>query len=386
MPIVADIPKIDIRPAIEIRERFESRLNRDFSSSADDARTEFLTRLRPSLEAKIGSAGTLTFQYQASLSAFRLAGKSASLESQDLSVAQIRISLPEGSLTAGRQRINVGSERLIGSLDWANVPRSYDGFRIQMGAIDAFAFRVGVALPKPENADVYGATYRHAAGEALLVYKSDETGSGRVRHFTLSQSGKLSAGKAALDYETALQWGTSAGKDHRAWAAHVGASYQPGTGRRAYAELNLASGGHRSDKSETFDNLYPTNHKFYGSMDMQGWKNVTEFAAGYQHALDARSALHLHGHAFRLMDAKDAWYGAGGAPNKGINGVFKDATGAAGKDVGFELDFEGTHKVDASTTLAAGIGMFTPGKFIRSLNGGSADRQTWFFLQFSRKY
>lgn len=385
MLFMSDAQAVDTKFTLEIRERYERRLNKDFLTSAADNRSDLYSRFRPTLETKFGKNGTFVLQYQFSYDAARTPAKKFSTENQDVNQAYLKIAVPNGSFTAGRQKINIGSERLIGSLEWVNVPRSYDGFRFQQGAFDVFAAKVGVAMPKPENAEIVGLTYKSDLGQTLAVYKNDESASGKTHIWTIDHSNKLTFGNTDFDYDIAAQGGKVTGKDHSAWAAHGAVTFRKSKTQRAYVELNAASGGHSATKSETFDNLYPTNHKFYGSMDMQGWKNMVEFAAGWQQSLNAKTDLHLHAHLFRLMDAKDAWYGAGGAPNKGPSGVYKDATGASGKEVGTELDLEFAYRHDATTTLNFGIGSFNPGKFIKAKNGGSADSQTWFFLMLSKK-
>ncbi len=383
--LLPDLPVIDFKFSFEIRERFERRLDRDFLESNEDNRSDLFTRIRPGFELRQGKHWSAVVQLQYAHAKAWKPGPDTVLENRDARDAYIRHSSPGGVWTIGRQKISASSERLIGPLEWINVGRSFDAVRFQSSEWDVFAGKLGVAVPRPRDAELGAAVRNWRAGQTMLVFKKDNVTGGDLEIWTLDHSQKGAKGMVDFDYDVALQGGKNKGLDHEAWAAHGALGFRPDKTNRLYLELNAASGGAGTHKSETFDNLYPTNHKFYGSMDLQGWRNMQELALGWQRKLSAKADLHLHAHAFRLMDAKDAWYGAGGAANKRVGGVYLDPTGAAGKDVGFEVDLEGTLRLDARTTLQLGIGVFVPGKFVERMNGGSADRQKWLFLQVMRK-
>lgn len=386
MYLADDATPIQTKFTIEIRERFERRLDRDFLESNSDNRSDFFTRIRPGVTVTYGKNFSAYAEYQFAHTLGITPGDKSWTTNSDARELYVRYKGPEATVTVGRQKAVMGGERLVGMGEWTNVGRSYDGIRLQNKEWDLLLAKIGVSVPKPRNAElaVAGRTWR--AGQTLAIYKGDNVAAGDVRIYTLDHSQKIARDNWDFDYDVAAQFSRNTGKDHEAWAAHFGAGYRHDAKNRIYLDLNAASGGSSSTKSETFDNLFPTNHKFYGSMDMQGWKNMTEVALGWQHKLDAKSDLHLHGHWFRLMDAKDAWYSAGGSPNRRVGGVFRDPTGAAGKEVGFELDLEATHRFDPSTSIQAGIGVFEPGKFVQRMNGGDADRQIWFYLQIMKRF
>ena len=102
--------------------------------------------------------------------------------------------------------------------------------------------------------------------------------------------------------------------------------------------------------------------------------------------IDPKTDLSAHWHSFTLRDPSDAWYGVGGAPNKGVNGDFVDPSGNSGRNVGWEFDLEATFRPTKNWTINGGVGLFQPGSFVRKLNSGAADRQTWFFLQGTYKF
>src|SRR5262249_3944731 len=149
---------------------------------------------------------------------------------------------------------------------------------------------------------------------------------------TLSHWYNRKCGEWTFDVEGAVQFGRNQGKDQRAWAVHAAVWHPLGPKTKGFLECNAASGGGNADTVFTFDNLYPTNHKFYGSMDLQSWRNMNELAAGVVHQFDPKTDAKAHWHSFTLRDAADAWYGAGGAPNKGAFGDFADPTGLSGRN------------------------------------------------------
>src|SRR5262249_18285553 len=83
------------------------------------------------------------------------------------------------------------------------------------------------------------------------------------------------------DGEFAFQTGEVRGLDLTAFESHVGVGYNwfnVWGSPRLYAEYNYATGDSdpTDGKIETFQNLFPTNHKFYGYMDLFSWQNLSE--------------------------------------------------------------------------------------------------------------
>lgn len=384
MLFVPSTPAIDLKLSLDMRERYERRVNRDFLDSADDNRTDLYSRFRPTLDVRFGEM-TAVLQYQFAFDQYTTPTSDRSPQEQAVSLAYVKIPQPDGAITVGRQKIIEVNERLIGPLEWNNVARSYDGVRYQQGLWDAFYLKFGVSKPLPKNAALVGLARKGKLGQTMLVLKTDKTSAGSVNITTLNQVTKVSHGIMDCEYEAALQAGRALGKDHRAWAIHTGATWIESKTSRIYVNLNAASGGHNPNRSETFDNLYPAAHKFYGSMDMTAWKNMAEVAAGWQFTPEPKTDVHVHGHYFQLLDSKDAWYGKMGAPNKGPNGVYVDPTGKSGRQIGLELDLDVTHRLSKTSTLQFGFAELLPGSFIKKLNGGTANAQTWLYVMLSHK-
>lgn len=381
-----DNPELKVSPYLDVRIRYERRLDRDFFEPKADNRSDFLTRCRPGVKLQYGKEWSGEFQYQLAHDEILRPGLTMSDEASDLNLAFVKFKDKNYEVTFGRQKINIGSERLIGSLEWAMVGRSFDGVRVTTKNWDAFAFKVGVAAPMPRKTKIVGGTYSSSLGLSSLIFKSDDQPAFPTDHWTLSHLYQKQFGKWAYDAEAAVQAGHMSGKKLQAWALHLAATYSFNKTTKGFLEFNAASGGSNADNVYTFDNLLPTNHKFYGSMDLQAWKNMQEIAFGVEHKFDAKLSGKANYRVFSLRDASDAWYGAGGGPNSGGLGTFVDPTGTSGRDIGNEFNLEFNYKQSATTTFSGGFGIFSPGGFVKKLNGGSANTQYWFYLMTQFKF
>ncbi len=384
VPLPADKPVLDLKPTFEARLRYESRNERDFNDSVEDRRGDLLARLRPGLALKYGKDWSGAIQYQYAHDWISTKARTWTDENSNLSLGYVKFARAGNSFIAGRQKIALDSERLIGPLEWSFVARSFDGLRAQLGAMDLFAFRLGLSLPHLSDVRIMGAGYKSAGGFSSFIYKLNKVGGKGQDVSTLAHHWTGRALGLEVDAEGAVQWGRTAGKDNEAWAIHVAAALPVSVTTRAFVEVNAASGGGDKSTTRTFDNLLPTNHKFYGSMDMQGWRNMNELALGLAHRPDKASEIKISWHGFSLRDERDAWYGAGGRPNRRAGGAFTDPTGKSGRDLGWELDLDYSRSLNAQQTLAAGFGWFAPGRFVRQV-GGKQSGQPWLYLSWSYK-
>jgi len=377
----AIIDKVQIEG--EYRGRFERRVDKDFNTARDN-RTDLMHRVR--LTAKVGGkeGWSALAQYQYAFDGFWLPTKNSSDESSDLIQLYAQHNKNGQKVTLGRQRINLGSERLIGSLDWVNRSRSFDGVRFQDKNLDIFGVALAVQNARPQKVRLYGLTYTRNGQATSIIQKHDETPA-KVDITTLSQSCKTSANGVDFESEAALQFGKNGTKDQEAWAFHVAASKKIAAQDKATFEVNAASGGSSATKNRTFDNLYPTNHKFYGLLDMFAWKNMTQVALTLNHNVRKGHDLKLRVSQNWLRDNQDSWYGAGGAANGRAGGTMKDATGASGRDLGYEFDAESVWVISPKATLAAGLGLYAPGKFVGNLTG-ERKTQAFGYVQYTLKF
>lgn len=380
--LIQDDSRLHLDPTFEIRTRYERRDNRDFDANAIDSRDDLFTRVRPGLKLTYGDNWLFELQYQYSHDLAWTSTRNFSTENSDASLFYAQYKADGWKLTAGRQRIGVGSQRLIGISEWGNVNKSNDGLRFQTDKLDVFGFEPSIALPEPVNTRFYGAAYAWDLGLSMVVLKMDDTPAGETNFWTLNHMWTGKRFNWDWELEGALQSGEVLDKDIESWAWHAKATTPVSKTAKFFVEANAASGGGDSDTIRTFDQLNASNHSKYGTMDLQGWRNMNEFAFGFEVKPDSRWTWNGNARWFSLRDPSDAWYGDGGSANKG----FIDPTGNSGRQVGMELDFDATFRPSSNWTYGAGVSVFNPGTFVQSIKGGHADVQTWGYLYVQFKY
>jgi Alginate export len=180
--------------------------------------------------------------------------------------------------------------------------------------------------------------------------------------------------------------GTDATLDQQAWAFHALIGYTPTTlpGKLRFdVEYNLASGDtNRTDgKNGSFMNLFPSNHKFYGFMDVFAWKNLREAVATMRFTPLPKINVRVDYHRFELFTAQDAWYRANGvATVRPLNGPAQNAPRHAGD----EADLTLTWNPRPWISLEAGGSQFYAGPYLRATGGSS--NATFTYLQSTLKF
>ncbi|MFH1726108.1 MAG: alginate export family protein [Elusimicrobiota bacterium] len=299
------------------------------------------------------------------------------------------------SLRAGRQELKYGDQRLISPLDWSNNGRTWDGVRLraeqESWRADLFATVVDENRTTRQD-DVFSGLYascRAVPGHEfdLYVLARDE-GDGSyfdeqgVRQGNLSQrtAGARLKGKAGgADYsgEAAWQFGRKAGDELRAWAlaATAGYTFEAAGSPRVGVEYDLASGDRNPTDARdgTFDPIFPFGHALQGYADLFSWKNGHAIKAGVSAKPGEGWNLQADFHHFRLAQATDGWYSAGGTQ------LARDTAGASGRTVGNELDLHAKATVRGALKLWFGYSRFFRGNFAK--NRGFGKDMDWAFLQ-----
>jgi hypothetical protein len=233
------------------------------------------------------------------------------------------------------------ADRLVGTLEFPNVARRFDGVsgRVELGAagrLEAYALRplagafhyddafdqldvdlAGIGLTSPfggwlpsAEARLFAIAYR----DERRVARSAAGGDLEIDTF----GGSLLAGGPAWDALVwlAVQSGDYGALDHSAEAVVAEVGRKLG-GAAAAPSLHLgfeqASGGGGAGEHGSFFNLLPTNHKFYGALDYLAFSNLRDVWLELRAKPAARLSLVAALHDFALVDAGDAWYGGSGA-------------------------------------------------------------------------
>jgi hypothetical protein len=132
----------------------------------------------------------------------------------------------------------------------------------------------------------------------------------------------------------------------------------------------------------TFDNLFPTNHKFYGYMDFVSLQNIQDVRGIFQLKPTPRSSVAIEGHGFWLANTSDFFYNINGAPRTtggyGIHPTYSSFLGT-------EIDVIAGYALTRFAQLEAGYGHFFTGDYVnQSLAGvGGSKDANYFYVQTS---
>jgi hypothetical protein len=320
----------------------------------------------------------------------------------DLHGAYLQVDLSSGQLpvdlTVGRQKFNLGAQRLVSSLEWVNTARVWDGIRLDLGRTDertlnVFASKLVPVNPREFNwhdltgnrmfdSYFYGAYFTDfglVPGGQLEAYwlfrHRSEAGDG-----VQTLGGRLTATRDAWDVEleAAVQFGTWGDETHRGSMLHAALGYTAIdlNASRFGVAYNFGSGdGDPNDGTHsTFDNLYPLNHAFYGYMDFFALQNLHNVEATFNTGFGGGFAARVAYQGFWLVHQNtDAWYNAGA-------GVVRQATQDVASHVGGEIDITLKRSLwQGRVSLEGGYGRLLAGEYVRS-TGPSADAD-FFYLQ-----
>lgn len=338
------------------------------------------------------------------------------------------------TLKIGRQILSYGDERLIGAFDWNNIGRTFDAVKLRWEeknwSLDAFAGTVVVPERGSYNQSdfangneidrqqilsglYFSTTAIPVQTTDLYVLNLHENDSpkyssnplGDTNYFTLglrvkskpgifaphedqalSKDGKAVAPKpprpVGFDYdaEFAFQTGNVRGMDLTAFAVHAGAGYTFDTSwlPRLGLAYNFGSGDDDpTDKDiQTFQNLFPTNHKFYGQMDVFSWQNMHDIEVSVKVQPVKAVTVKAEYHAFWLETTEDSWYRANGvATVRPLNAAAR----AAGNYAGSEADLTVQWNVNKNLQFEGGYSHFFAGDYLADT--GPADDADFGYVQ-----
>jgi hypothetical protein len=380
-------PQVTLKPTIEIRERIDQRTDRDFSSAVNDDRADLNSRIRIGVDIKYRENVTGRIQYRYAHDYTFTMAKDYTTDRSDVDQAYLAFKTRKGLLTVGRQNVVKSNHLTFGVAQFGNISTAFDGIRYTNEQWDLFVGRVGI-ISSTNYPDAYAAfvTRKSKLGETTIIAKQDEAPIKDIEVYALDHRYVGKSGQWTFEAEGIAEIGQSSGKDLEAWAGHAKAQYQINKKWSAAVIGNIGSGGSTSTKTHTFDQLYGSHHASFGQMEMQGWRNMKELAFDVTYKPDAKLNVGLQYHVFQLYDNKDGWYGAGGTLNKRVGGSYIDATGAAGGDVGQEIELCGTYALNKNHVLQFGVAKFLPGSFIKSFNGSATRDQYWCYFGITSKF
>lgn len=315
------------------------------------------------------------------------------------------------SLKLGRQVLIYGDERLVGAFDWNNFGRTFDAAKLVYKhpkfQLDLFTSSVVVIRRDQFNkSDLFNGNENDRQQIFSGIYLSSNElpwGTGELYSFLLNQkNGTVSNVEATVpmfnpigtdplarhtdfatfgarvkgdpkklhgfefEIEGAYQVGQVRDLSLNAGAIHAGFGYnwmdvtwKP----RLWTEYNFATGDSdpTDDNIETFQNLFPTNHKFYGIMDLFAWQNLHNPMARLQASPMKNVVAQLDYNAFWLANTNDVGYRANGlTPLRPLT----PAARTANNYVGSEIDFVVTWNVNKNVNVQAGYSHFFAGAYL----------------------
>jgi hypothetical protein len=326
------------------------------------------------------------------------------------------------SLKAGRQELSYGEERLVGAFGWNNIGRSFDAAKVrwqnEIFGADFFSgfpvipengefdvdnthdwfsgvYATSTKIPKT-ILDVYFLS-RNASRQAINAEPSPQFPQPTARDiYTIGGRLKSKPGElGSWDYslEGAYQFGDFAAtatsarltQDAFMFVAQGGYTFSDWWATpRLGLEYSYSSGDDNPTDGThgTFDNLFPTNHKFYGYMDFVSLQNIQDVRGELTLKPTSRLSVAVEGHGFWLANTHDYFYNVGGAPRTtggyGINPSYNSF-------VGTELDVIAGYAVTRFAQIEVGCGHFFTGHYIdQSLAGvGGATDANYVYVQTS---
>jgi hypothetical protein len=324
------------------------------------------------------------------------AGTTADSEGLDLRRGALKVEKLAGSdswLEAGRMVLAYGDQRLVGSLEWVNQARTFDGGRLRIvpnksSWVDVF-WTVTRETKTDHNDQYFGGVYssmKPVPGWTSEVYGlslidrmegAGESGIGNTGYATAGTRQAFAKDGIDARFEGAVQFGELNRDDLLAYGAALRLGYtidylvvEPN------ASVEAVYGSGDSDATDgdagTFQTLFPTNHMHYGQVDQAAWSNLTSVSvrAGLTPFENVKAWAAYH--HLRLSDEAGGWYHATGQ-------VIRPGSPGASTHLGDEVDVVATWKWRPDLTLQCGYGIFVPGAYAEDT--GESDVAHFGYLQ-----
>jgi hypothetical protein len=330
------------------------------------------------------------------------------------------------SMKVGRQELSYGDERLIGAFDWDNNGRVFDAAKMRYEHndfwVDAFVGRVVVPNDNEFDQANWYDWFSGVYGSSRSIIPHTE-----LQLYFLADNASASSSKVATTYgkgntprdiytigsrfqtlpgqlngwdangEFAGQFGdfqyaantpgvvNGQRLNHLAYATHVEGGYtftREKTKPRIALGFDYASGDDNpNDKDHnTFVNLYPTNHKFYGAMDLLSWQNLIDpYLRASITPVKGLSVVCTY-NAFWLATTSDFFYQVNQVPRTtGGYGIHPQNGSFAGQ----EVDVIVTYQPKSFLQVQGGYGHYFTGDYVDQTfqNLGGSHDADWVYIQ-----
>lgn len=277
----------------------------------------------------------------------------------------------------GRQQFAFGGQRLVSPLPWANSLRTWDGARVMTRSghwnVDTFAAAFVPVDPdgvgrRSSGQKLYGVYAKRLfanASEGLELYalrnefdeRSYNGTEGDEKRWTLGFRSWGSLFELS-DYEIELSYQTgSVGRSNvSAWsiASKVGYPLRRDGSLKLWAGFDWASGDNeKGGEVNTFNQLYPLGHAYFGIADVIGRQNIVDTSAGISWRPKQKLNVKFAVHSFQVDAVADAIYNPGG-------GVVRAGGSFDSKSIGWETDATLKWSLARQIAVDAGYAHFFP--------------------------
>jgi len=310
------------------------------------------------------------------------------------------------------------SERLIGTWDWTNVGRRFDGGSggftndifdlnliasyVTFGGFDfddglwkdlddviivggSFTVKKDILLSNTQL-KIFNYFYFDNREPAKALAGNDL----KINTIGANLVGAYQVGSGEIDLLLwlAFQFGEFGVEDQRALAFIAEAGYQlTEVPWKPWLRLGFAyaSGdGNPNDLNNgTFFNMVPTNHKFYGYVDANAFSNLMDAYLQFFLSPHKRVGLAIDGHLFWLASDDEVWIGGSGPFNNSVFGyAFRNPVDGneIDKNLGSEIDIEVVVKAMKYLTIHVGYSHFFGGDGV-SVVFNKEDQLDWLYAQ-----
>ncbi|MFA7625943.1 MAG: alginate export family protein [Candidatus Kapaibacterium sp.] len=399
-----------INPEISIGGQIRYRGELDMRFFDMNAKPIFINMLRSRLNAEaIISPNVKAFiQFQDSRNFGEENGRAwrgtldGSADNLDLHQAYIElngIGIEDLSIRLGRMMFHTNSERIIGSLEWHNFGRSYDGawasYKINEGwQTRAFAFLLGteellmtsaqqqipkmvggldINFPYLPSGNVY--VYYDMNDKAIPgMAPGQESSLPKLSRYTVGAFTKSDKPGFVWELEAALQTGTidtlpsqrtNLQSDISAWMLSAYGGYKNGAFTIGGGIDVMTGDDPSTDAYEGFDHLFITIHKFYGGMDF--------FPITVLPSHGIRPGIAGNNSGLIMPNIKGEWIPDERWKFDAVIMMFStmesyNVNNDEYKDLGTEIDLIASCNITKGVSAQFGSSVFFPGKILKETN------------------
>ncbi|HEY7329769.1 MAG TPA: alginate export family protein [Gemmataceae bacterium] len=308
-------------------------------------------------------------------------------------------------LRGGRQELLYGSERLISPLDWANTRRTFQGAKLfwqnEKFSLDGFVVQPVVASAnsfasvnwQQVFSGVWG-TYRPMRGEIVDLYYLD------LQDLNLIYSGQNGVKGPQNVSTVGSRW--YGNKNDWLWDAEGMIQFGRYSNQGIMANAYTMGGGHFFSKwflnpsiwvyydhasgqpgppgttgvHQTFNQLFPFGHYYFGMMDLVGRQNINDFHVDLAIYPVKWWTVWGQYHVLRLDSPFDALYNSAGVA------TLSDPTGKAGINVGEILTVINNFTIDLHSNIFVQYSHLYAGDFIHKAGNGRSPDELYLMYSF----